>query len=103
MAGGVKAWACDGLAGVCAAVAVAGKGMEVGGVIHDFTQHWHWPQWVWLAIVLGQTIYKCGKHGKQMLQASGDEVGQPERYNGFTAFLSLGISLAILTCGGFFG
>lgn len=68
----------------------------------DFTQHWHWPQWAVVALLFIGWTYRTSQHGKPMLQISGDEKGQPVRYNGFAALSRVVIWSAILICGGFF-
>ena len=71
-------------------------------IMPDFTMHWRWPQWTLLAIMHLQFAYRSYRHGKPMLQTSGDEKGQPERYNGFAAISVFMVWIAILICGGFF-
>jgi hypothetical protein len=68
----------------------------------DFTQHWHWPQWVLLVMILLQVIIQTKRHGQPKLEEVGPRKGEVELYNGFNAIVRAAILIAILICGGFF-
>lgn len=68
----------------------------------DFTANWLWPQWVMASMLFLGFAITSAQHGKQRLQAAGDEKGKPERYNGFVALGRVGLWVFILVAGGFF-
>ena len=68
----------------------------------DFTQHWHWPQWVFLIGLLARAIYHVSHGGRVIVYTDSDRKGEPMRYNAGMAILQTGIWLAVLIAGGFF-
>lgn len=68
----------------------------------DFTAHWHWPQWAIVALLFLGFVFSSTMHGKPRVQTTGDEKGQPERYNAFAAMSRVTLWVFILICGGFF-
>ena len=58
----------------------------------DFTANWHWPQWTWVTFVVIQLFASAILHDK-------DRTGE---YNAFVNSVSIGVSVFILICGGFF-
>ena len=68
----------------------------------DITSNWDWPQWTILIMLFLSLTIAAANHGKQKLQSTGDEKGQPERHNGLLASIRFGLWVFILICGGFF-
>lgn len=54
---------------------------------------WGWPQWTWVIIALIGLLGHAANHGKP----------RETEWNGFMSLISFGLSIFILSQGGFFG
>jgi hypothetical protein len=79
-----------------------GRRKGSGGGMTDFTVGWLWPQWAFVWLMFITFTAAAIVHGKPRMITTGENKGEPEKYNAFLVLARVVLLLFILICGGFF-